>query len=63
MNEEKKMAQIKELQSKELVRAYAEAQSKITGDDGSRKAVIDRLKAKRCEIDAVKAEQTRGAAR
>ena len=60
LNEEKKMvAQIKELgKSKELVRAYAEAQSKITGDDGSRKAVIDRLKAKDGEIDAVKAEQT-----
>ena len=60
LNEEKKMvAQIKDLgKSKELVRAYAEAQGKISGDDGSRKAVIDRLKAKDGEIDAVKAEQT-----
>ena len=60
LNEEKKMvAQIKELgKSKELVRAYAEAQGKISGDDGNRKAIIDRLKAKDGEIDAVKAEQT-----
>ena len=59
LNEEKKMVSaIKDLgKSKELVRAYAEAQGKISGDDGSRKAVIDRLKAKDGEIDAVKAEQ------
>ena len=60
LNEEKKMvAQIKELnKSKDLVRSYVEAQGKISGDDGSRKAIIDRLKAKDGEIDAVKAEQT-----
>ena len=60
LNEEKKMvAQIKELgKSKDLVRSYAEAQGKISGDDGSRKAIIDRLKAKDGEINAVKAEQT-----
>ena len=42
LNEEKKMvAQIKELgKSKDLVRSYAEAQGKISGDDGSRKAIM-----------------------
>ena len=59
LNEEKKLiAQIKDLnKSRETVREYAEAQGKISGDDGVRKSIIDRLRAKDDAITAVKSEQ------
>ena len=59
LNEEKKIVTtIKDLgKSRDAVRQYAEAQAKASGDDGSRRAIIERLRAKDAEIDAVKAEQ------
>ena len=59
LNEEKKLiAQIKDLnKSRETVREYAEAQGKISGDDGVRKSIVDRLRAKDDAITAVKSEQ------
>jgi uncharacterized coiled-coil DUF342 family protein len=59
LNEEKKIVTtIKDLgKSRDAVRQYAEAQAKATGDDGARRAIIERLRAKDAEIDAVKAEQ------
>ena len=59
LNEEKKLVTtIKDLgKSRDAVRQYAEAQAKASGDDGARRAIIERLRAKDAEIDAVKAEQ------
>ena len=59
IQEEKKvMAQIKDLsRSRETVKEFNDAQAKITGEDGARKAVIERIRAKDAEINAVKAEQ------
>ena len=61
LSEEKKMVvAIKDLsKSRETVKEYGEMQSKISGEDGSRKAIIERLRAKDAEINAVKAEQQR----
>lgn len=59
LQEEKKiMTQLKDLsRSRETVREYNDAQAKISGEDGNRKAIIERIRAKDLEINAVKAEQ------
>ena len=59
LQEEKKMmTQIKDLsRSRETVKEYNDAQAKINGEDGVRKAIIERIRAKDLEINAVKAEQ------
>lgn len=59
LNEEKKMVTaIKDLgKSRETVREYQTSYSTLNGDDGTRKAVVDKLKAKDLEITALKVEQ------
>ena len=59
LNDEKKLiAQIKDLnKSRDTVREFAEAQGKVSGDDGVRKSIIERLRAKDDAITAVKTEQ------
>lgn len=59
LQEEKKMmTQIKELtRSRDTVKEFNDAQAKINGEDGVRKAIIERIRAKDLEINAVKAEQ------
>ena len=56
LNEEKKMVTaIKDLgKSRETVREYQTSYSTLNGDDGTRKAVVDKLKAKDLEITALK---------
>ena len=59
LNDEKKLiAQIKDLnKSRDTVREFAEAQGKVSGEDGARKSIIERLRAKDDAITAVKTEQ------
>jgi len=56
--EKKLMTRIKDLsKSRDIVKSYHEHNAKISEEEGYRKVIIDRIRAKDMEIDTIKAEQ------